>query len=564
MNRRTTHRTTLLLATLLIALLWTPLYPQNRITGSPDAAELRLVWEERGRENRVDEYGTRMWGGVDITGDGVEDFAVYQQTGDHPDTWHFYRGGSSPDTVPFRSIDSVGSIVPAVGNFFGGAERYMLLRTGSVEVIDDFSHYYDRLLVYRITDSSIAEEPIINIYQGDQDPKVSRTIRSISMVDVNRDSVADISIVVSGSRTGLNRFEYDERGQIWIYLGGPDFQLEAPSLILYDTLEDGTTPGGFQYYSALRDFDGDGFVDQLVSGLYEGHGDLVRFRWGDEDSPGSWSDRPFDRTINVSDAEVALTPQNLAPYYQLDADPGLDFVATVGNADQSTSALVYLSGSASLRSRSFEREDADLEFILPERFRYGGGSGPFNDSLGRFEMLPFERPPFFGDPGSTMFLSGGTNGPDADYDAFLPFSMQGWSIGDVTGDGWQDYGASDPEAGVRATGVARVYAGGPYIPLDDPLLSVRQESIAGESGGLLLWPNPVVDRLQIAWRGDLLVMPTRFAVYDVEGGLVVEGEVDPQGGSAVWECGDVATGSYLLVGYGADGEQIASASVVKL
>ncbi len=81
MNGRTTHRTTLLLATLLIALLWTPLYPQNRITGSPDAEELRLVWEERGRENRVDEYGTRMWGGVDITGDGVEDFAVYDVEG---------------------------------------------------------------------------------------------------------------------------------------------------------------------------------------------------------------------------------------------------------------------------------------------------------------------------------------------------------------------------------------------------------------------------------------------------------------------------------------------------
>ena len=561
MRRSTDWRRSLLISTLLIAALGSQLYAQNRITGSADAEELRLIWEEWGRENRVDEYGTRMWGGVDLTGDGIEDFAVYQQTGDHPDTWHFYRGGASPDTVPFWRIDTVGSIDPSVGNFFGGVEQYMLLRTGSVEVIDDFSYYYDRLLVYEITDSGIAEEPVINIYQGDQTPKISRTIRSISAVDINNDSIADISIVVSGSRTGLDRFDFDPRGQIWIYLGGPDFRLEEPSLILYDTLEDGTAPGtGWKV--ELADIDGDDRIDMVVNGGYPDY--LTRFYWGDEGSPFSWAERAPDRDLRRGDSRIGLRAASSTPHYQLDSDPGQDFVGIVANPDKTVTAYIYLSSRGSARTRSFHMEDADLVFELPERFSYSERTGFLNDSLGRFEMLPFERPPFFGDPGSTMFLSGGTNGPDADYDAYLPFSMQGWSVGDVDGDGWQDYGASDPEAGVRATGVARIYAGGPYIPLDDPLLSVERQPVAGEAGGLLYWPNPVVDRLQIAWRGDLMVKPSRFAVYDVQGSLVVEGEVDPSGGSAVWECEGVASGSYLLIGYSADGRQIASATIVKL
>ena len=178
-------------------------------------------------------------------------------------------------------------------------------------------------------------------------------------------------------------------------------------------------------------------------------------------------------------------------------------------------------------------------------------------------MLPFERPEFFTDPGSVMFLSGGTNGPDGDYDAYIAPSRLGWALGDVTGDGWGDYGASDPTDGVISSGVAVIYAGGPYIPLDDTTLSVREVPVAGESGGLYLWPNPVDDELNIAWRGDLPQMPARFTVYDARGAIVAEGEIEPRKGKALWLCADFPPGLFILQCYADNGTTIATAEVIK-
>ncbi len=138
---------------------------------------------------------------------------------------------------------------------------------------------------------------------------------------------------------------------------------------------------------------------------------------------------------------------------------------------------------------------------------------------------------------------------------------------DVTGDGYDDQiHANHLYRGDFVhinTGIAIVLAGGPEIPLDDTTLSVVEHPVAGESGGLYLWPNPVVDELHIAWKGNLKRMPARFTVFDVVGQEVVSGDVEPYRGAALWRCGSVAAGTYTVVAYDAQGGTIAAARVVK-
>ena len=168
-------------------------------------------------------------------------------------------------------------------------------------------------------------------------------------------------------------------------------------------------------------------------------------------------------------------------------------------------------------------------------------------------------------------VSGGSWGPDNDYDATYPtahfpdypFAFHSKGVRDVTGDGWDDFlGARDNFGAIVSEGIAILLAGGPYIPFDDPTVSVREEPVAGDDGGLYLWPNPVIDELNIAWRGDLAQMPARFEVFNSRGESIVSGSVDPWQGKALWECADVANGSYVLVGYDQEGRQIGSAPVL--
>ena len=86
-------------------------------------------------------------------------------------------------------------------------------------------------------------------------------------------------------------------------------------------------------------------------------------------------------------------------------------------------------------------------------------------------------------------------------------------------------------------------------------------------GATWFWPNErrivaLIDELNIAWRGDLAQMPARFEVFNSRGESIVSGSVDPWQGKALWECADVANGSYVLVGYDQEGRQIGSAPVL--
>ena len=171
-------------------------------------------------------------------------------------------------------------------------------------------------------------------------------------------------------------------------------------------------------------------------------------------------------------------------------------------------------------------------------------------------------------------LNGDTSEPiDGKYDAYYASSLDslsagtvfgyGGPAGDVNGDGWSDYLTAQPKWPGNDAGIAMILAGGPYIPRDDNTTSVQDIPAEGKHDALAVWPNPVREVLNIAWRGDLQRMPRRFAVHSIAGERVAGGAVEPSVGAAVWHCDGVASGSYVLTAYDAHDRVIATTTIIK-
>ena len=544
----------LLVAGLLSALLFSPAssVAQNELVPAPGAVQLRRVWTQEGTNLAADEYGYNVWGGVDLTGDSIADFAVYRRV---DNTWLFYAGGDPPSTELFWSMDSVGSVPPYVGDFWGDEKRHMLFIDGYGVTVDDFTFTYDRFRLFEVTAEGVRPEATISVDQGSKDPPIERFLRDAFVLHLNEDFSHDMAVTIGGTRTGYIRTP-DVTRQVWFYMGGLEFQLDSPTVVVRDTSQYGT-PDNWEVRFA--DFDGDGWTDMVMGGSYPTGGPMLRFYWGDENSPWSWATRPPDRDLQLVQGEIGLNAR--FQLFDLDGDHAVDLVGGVYTSGID-GTYVYLSGrEKNARTRSFRLDDADV--FYPNEHQ-GFAPGPLNNSMGRYDMLPL----------GTRYVSGGSTGPDHDYEAYFNQQAEGLTagnvlgrggpIGDVTGDGWPDYGAGNETYGPFVnTGIALVLAGGPYIPFDDPSMHVAEYPVAGESGGLYLWPNPVIDELHIAWKGNLKRMPARFAVFDLQGREVISGDVEPYRGAALWRCRSVAAGSYRVMLYDASGEVIATAPLIK-
>ena len=103
------------------------------------------------------------------------------------------------------------------------------------------------------------------------------------------------------------------------------------------------------------------------------------------------------------------------------------------------------------------------------------------------------------------------------------------------------------------------------VPAMFPFDTTAQPSIAGEGHerAIAVWPNPVRDHLNIAWRGDLKRMPNRFTVHDMLGQLVASGEVEPGHGAALWRCENVVDNLYVVSMFDAEKNMIGTTTVVK-
>ncbi len=542
----------------------TPLLAQNQLVANPEAVKLRRIWTERGQVGTFEQYGYNIWGGVDISGDDTADFAVHQL---RDNVWYFYEGGNPPKTEPFWQKDSVTYV--ALSDFWNDGRRFMLFTYGYMEVVEDFSRYYDQVFLHEVTDTGVNEVPTYEIDFGRKEPALERFLdphEVIYVLDINNDHINDVIIPIFGTRLDTTR-KADNDNQVWIYFGGENFQLDEPDVIIRDTHEVGDANN---WNVRFFDFDGNGQMDMLLGGTYDGIGDMIRFYWGDDNSPASWAERPPDRDLRLVHGEIGINSIFGLGIYDLDGDGAADLASQ--EYEDVAGVRVYLSSRKSMRTRSFTLEDADV-YYEGDRNMNSVSAGSLNDSTGTYDMLPIG--------GRTQlnhyaryYVSGSPEGPNHDYEAwYVPAEdgslnkflfRYGGEIGDVNNDGWPDVGYSTAFDGTdKWWGIAVVLAGGPYIPFDDPSTVVEEVPIAGESGGLFLWPNPVVDVLQIAWRGNLKEKPVRFAVFDMVGREVISGTVDPYVGAARWDCASVASGAYILVAYAADDRVIATAEVLK-
>jgi hypothetical protein len=328
-------------------------------------------------------------------------------------------------------------------------------------------------------------------------------------------------------------------GEIWIYRGGAEFQMDTPTVVIRDTAYHG---GGFDLH--IGRIDADEYPDLVTITRAGG-----RIRWGGARIEAL--DRPVDRTFGTVNRFLDL----------LDADgDGQDDFLWLG-------PFLHLSSSGkNPRTRPLHGGDADVQFV-------GRGSntfvaGPINDSADRYEMFGVNSA--LGD-GAWLFFSGAAGGPDARYEAYyrgvedgLSGDPFGWRIpaGDVDGNGWRDFLSGQPDFG--GGGIALILGGGPHIPRDSmPASSIRDIALDGRRDAITIWPNPAIDVVHIAWRGDLGTTPARFEVHDALGRLVAAGATEGGRGEVDWTCSDRRPGMYLLSIFDRDGGRIAIVPIVK-
>ncbi|MCE7933842.1 MAG: VCBS repeat-containing protein [Chlorobi bacterium CHB2] len=354
----------------------------------------------------------------------------------------------------------------------------------------------------------------------------------------------------------------DWTAEVWIYQGGAGFQADTPTKILRDN--EPTTSEQF-YTAQILDIDGDEHLDLVTVGQYvEGY--KLKIWFGTETSPWTWTQ---------PDREITLY-NTIGIYYPIfadfDGDRKTDIAGVAGPGTINKGVFLYLSRSEhDFRILSFSLDNSDRSFSTSAS-TFSLTASALNDSTERIAMLPLFGETVARTSTLLMMLSGSTIGPNGAYDAFYSTEDDGLPTGGIIGnitfsldannDGWQDYGTANAGWPEKQSGIAVILAGGPYIPLDDPTVSVRTEPMANHQRGLYLWPNPATTELNLAWRGDLATMPTRFSIHDIAGKLITENEIRPERGAARWSTAAVPSGTYLLTAYDRSGKVLASTQIL--
>ncbi len=507
----------------------------QEITANPKAVQLRKIWEVTGGEFGGGEAGAGFGSIGDVNSDGIQDFAVHY--GDLNE-WHIYYGGPEPlDTTPARILRGLGVVpgYPVAGDFWGTGHKAVAFPNIDAKVAYGLS-------IFRTDSNRLHELPAAVLAPSKMVPPVRFSLRAFASADLDGDGADELILFIPGAYRNDVPFP---RPEIWIYRGGPSFQVDTPTVVLRD---DESSGGEGRQALYIGRWDNDEYLDLATASDYADKNNKLKFYFGRPGSPWNWS----------SPDHVASFGQRVVGdggFATLDCDG--DGVLDIADAGPPESVSLFLSSSGkSSRSRSFALEDADKVFHRPY-YIWPMSWGYLNDSSRHYEVLAING------QGVRYGFSGGVGGPDSAYDLYSgdPGNAGVQPIKDVTGDGWNDLIGGWGTVNFNS-GVAAVFAGGPYIPRDSSS-GVRDLAVAGRPAAISTWPNPMVDELHIAWRGDLSMMPERFLVHDLPGRLVAEGHVESWRGEALWRCGDAESGVYLLSILDGNGHLLATQRLVK-
>jgi hypothetical protein len=532
-------RSIALLLPALLVILSLPLFAQgDTVTRNPACVQLRTIWKLEGKVAGA-RIGSSIGGVGDVNGDGLADFAVLS---DVPWQWQVFYGDSvAISSTPAWTFDSATSeYPPVVGDFYGTGHKAV----GFVvrRFIGPTSAPFWWLHLFRTDSNRLAATPA---FIWPVSPWKDTTIRALldDLIAADLDNDGDDEMILALRWvSGEGRY-----GQIWIYDGGPDFQMQTPSVIIKD-------PELNEDFYRLHagDIDGDRHVDLMTVAQATGQqGNRYSFYWGTGSLPSSGmlpnrqlTSRGFSKFLDWIDC---------------DGD-GLQDLVTPG-------IVIWRSAvSKNPRERSWELDDLDIYL------KSAGGQLNVSGHPGHLNSKRYEMVGGFWAPGQILF-SGGPSGPDLDYDATYYPGTDGLSapvplsgpVGDVNGDGWDDAISGEdnyPDQWSNG-GIAIIIAGGPYIPNDEPAVGVRQIALEQRTAALSLWPNPVREELNIVWRGDLMRMPRRFEIHDMLGRFVSQGSVPDGDGAAIWRCADQPSGLYMLSIYDEVDRLLASTRFVK-
>ena len=543
-----------------------PAHSQNEIVQNPEAVLLRNVWMVQGSPG--DRVGAGIGSVGDINGDLIGDFAVLSG---RTSRWSLFYGGvgDTIETPAWTFDDAIAQPAhPVRGQFWGPSPQESgvgFMRREQV-FIGDRTRYFHRLFVYRNEDGALEDEATLVL---DPEETIAERLeyQPVEVYAADLDLDQDDELIVIVSVTLIDQVA-DKRAEVWIFEGGPDFQLDTPSVVLKDTEENYTN-----FNATIGNLDGDPYPDLLIAGDYtdgEPGNRPVRMKlWWGKANLAELSPAP-DRSVRFTDP---LYPRitfarPFLPLFDTDGDSVQEFLLP-----GSEGAWYYYDMSAEgkdPRSREFTLEDADGSY---RGFNLVYKVGYLNDSLRRYEMIGRTGGGSPGGDARLVLMSGGKKGANLTFDGYYSASDDGLKSGNIfgvdaivencTGTGWDCYLTGNPRWGDNDEGIVVLLEGGAYIPNDDTTLSVWTVGTDEHSAALHVWPNPVIDELHIAWRGDLKRLPSLMVVYDDNGREMTSGAVEAWRGEAIWQCSGVSAGTYLLAIYDKNGKLLATTRVVK-
>ncbi|MEO5930141.1 MAG: VCBS repeat-containing protein [Candidatus Kapaibacterium sp.] len=543
---------------MMLLLVGTMVYaqPASTVTRNPNAKLLRRIWTMTGKQRDENAgYGIGSLG--DIFGTGYSAWAAY---GGISGQWRVFKGDSGTlSTTPVWVFDSSSGMTrhPLVGDFWGTGHKAVGFSKYTIDTLRGSTNFPYVLYLFRSEYNRLDTIPSLILDPRKMPAHAFVGISDAQAVDLDGDGADELILYNIGV---IRNGSVDRHPEIWIYRGGPHFQVDTPTVILHD----GDINGGSDYdHMFIGNWDGDGRPDIAVVDDYnDGKNPAIKFWFSKDGSPWSWN---YPDRVVPQRRTTALFAKAL----DCDGDGILDLALP---APGQRIVLYRSSAGKDYHTRILDTNDADGVYQFSSLSDLEQ-LGFINDKGRRYGMLGAYVP---SPGGSAMLLGfgGGANGPDAQYDCYYAAEFDpvggiggyyvlgmAQSAGDVNGDGWDDVLEGSFQYNNYA-GIAIILAGGPEIPRD---ASAGVEIIAGEGhfSAISVWPLPARDEVHIAWRGDLRRMPERFEVHDISGRSVARGVVESWRGEALWECGNLAAGAYILSMYDSDGVLIATKEVLK-